>query len=65
MKGCSRWIGPDKIGKGTCKDGFPVTTGCHPGKAGLHYAADVHCIDEEWCGKVYFNYGGKPPLPKD
>ena len=57
---CSRWISPEKEGKGTCRDGFPVTTGCLPGQTGAGLAGKVHCIDEEWCGRMYFDNGGKP-----
>lgn len=55
---CSRWVPPKKMGRGECKDGFPVTTGCVLG--GI-LAERVRCIDEEYCGKLYFEFGGKPP----
>ena len=64
-KGCSRWVPPRKIGIGTCMDGFPVTAGCRPGELGKRFATKVHCIDEDWCGKMYFFNGGKPYKSKE
>jgi len=48
-----------------CKNGFPTTTGCWAEKNGQlesNMISGVLCNNEEWCGSVYFEYGGKPPI---
>ena len=44
-----------------CKNGFPVTTGCWAtGTLEKNTMKYVKCADENWCGSMYFNSGGKP-----
>lgn len=51
---CSSYTGHS----GPCKDGFPQTAVC----AGICTDALVpRCCDEEWCGRFYNQFGGKPP----
>jgi len=46
-----------------CKNGFPITTGCWAsGELEKNMINGVKCADEEWCGRIYFEHGGKPPI---
>ena len=60
---CEGYIHISGSGGGKCKYGFPVTTGCWAsGTLAKNMAPGVKCLDEEWCGKVYEKWGGKPPI---
>lgn len=47
---------PERGTYGSCADGFPQTGACWSGNS------FPVCCNEELCGRLYENFGGKPPV---
>ena len=55
---CSAYIKENGM-YGRCFNGFPQAPGCRSDNPNFRRP----CLDEEWCGRRYEQWGGKPPNP--